>query len=260
MYKDKKRPFLEEPVYHGCPISWAERYFRGKVAIFRKKNKEFDSFLKGLAKEIQKRQLTYCDNILLLINGEAKVNWVSPKNSLFRTLIKLYNYDFSARQAVDHIERCYISYQRLLNDTLVMSNEYQIISERTSWDSSIKDYVKLSLSPKRKDPLDLEPYWIRIKFCQMQIEQSDYPYNPYPDCDNKIELVADESTYEDSLRLFDYYNGNRFTKRIIKCAIDELSKNKIIDNPIKFKTKYDNGVLYRVNVHRYQKLKEEKYW
>ena len=37
----------------------------------------------------------------------------------------------------------------------------------------------------------LEPYWIRVCFCSMQIERSDYPYNGYPDDDNKIDLIIE---------------------------------------------------------------------
>lgn len=65
---DRKRPFLEEPVYHGCPISWAERFFQGKVSEFRKANKEFDSFLIGIEQEIRERKITYWENILLFIS------------------------------------------------------------------------------------------------------------------------------------------------------------------------------------------------
>ena len=54
---DRKRPFLEEPVYHGCPISWAERFFQGKVSEFRKTNKEFDLFLIGIEQEIKNEKL-----------------------------------------------------------------------------------------------------------------------------------------------------------------------------------------------------------
>ena len=237
--------------------------FQGKVSEFRKTNKEFDLFLIGIEQEIKKRKITHCDNILLLINGGAKVNWISPKKSLFRTLIKLYNYDFSPKQAVDHIEQCYTRYQRLLNDELEMGNDYEIFTARIRWDSSVKDFVKLTLSPKRKDPLILEPYWIRVSFCSMQIERSDCPYNDYPDDDNKIDLIADESTYEDALSLFDYCNGNRFSRRIMDITIGKLIENKIISKqPDETISKYSKTRLftYSVNVKRYLKLKEDKGW
>lgn len=257
--KERERPFLEEPVFHGCPISCSETYFQQKVKEFRKTNKDFDSFLVGIRQEILLRKITYCDNILLFINGGAKTNWVSPKKSLFRILIKLYNYDFSAKQAVDHIEKCYLKYQRMLNDDFEMSNEYELFTARVRWDSSIRDFVKLSLSPKRKDPLVLEPYWMRITFCSMQIERGDCPYNDYPDGDNKIDLVADESIYEEALQLFDYYNGNRFAIKIMDTAIKELIKNKIISKkPDEAVSEYSKTRLfiYQVNERRYLKLKE----
>ena len=257
---DRKRPFLEEPVYHGAPLSWAEQYFQERVKEFRKENEEFDLFLKGIDQEISQRKITYCDNILLFIKGEAKVNWVSPAKSLFRTLIKLYNYDFSPRQAVDHIEACYAKYQRLLNDELEMCGEYEFYTARTRWDSSIKDFVELDLSPKRKNPLVLEPYWVRVKFCAMQVQGNNHPYNAFPERDNEIEVIAEESTYDDALRLFDCYNGNHFAKRIMDIAVKELIKHHIIRREPDvaicklINTKY---LLYSFNIRRYEKLKED---
>lgn len=258
---DRTRSFLEEPHYSGCPcISNSRRYFRSKLEEFRKNNTEFDVFLKGIEQEIINRKITYCDNILLFIKGEAETNWISPSRSLFRALIKLYNYDFSAKQAVDHIERCHISYQRLLNDKLEMNNEYEIFTTRSRWDSSIKDFVELSLSPKRENTHEYKPYFIRVTFCSLQVDLGSYPYNSYPTCDNKIDLIADESSYDDAISLFDYCNGNRFARRVMDVAIKELIKNKIIgEYPIDAESALSKTPLrlYQVKMKRYLKIKED---
>jgi hypothetical protein len=248
---ERKRPFIEEPAYYGCPISWAERFFQSKVEEYRKENKEFDLFLIELKDEILKQNITYCDNIIQLIDGKAKTNWVSPKNSLFRMLIKLYNYDFSGSQAVDHIKRCYLAYQRLLSDELEIVNEYEVLAQRTIWNSSIRDFVRLTIVPKREDHLKVEPYFVRVLFCSMQIQDSNYPYNGYLQCDNEVNLCSDISLYEDSLRLFDYYNGNRFSKRVMKIAVSEMIKHNIISDPVEIKTPYYSALLYNVNIKRY---------
>ena len=124
------------------------------MSELRKENKEFDSFLIGIEQEIRERKITYCDNILLFISGGAKVNWVTPKKSFFRTLIKLYNYDFSPKQAVYHIERCYSNYQKLLNDEFEMDNDYELFTARIRWDSSMKDFVKINFVSKEKKSFD----------------------------------------------------------------------------------------------------------
>lgn len=258
MSNDRTRPYIEEPVFHGCPISWARKYFQGQVEKYRKNYREFDAFLQEIKEDIQKRNIKYCDNILQLIDGKAQTNWVSPRKSLFRQLLKLYNYDFSGKQAVDYIERCYTSYQRLVNDVLLMGNEYEIFTARTIWDSSIRDFVKLSLCPKQKNPLELEPYFINVTFCSLQIDSGTYPYNPGLSSDNKISLVADNQTFEDALYLFDYYNGNHFVKRIIEITISELSKNKIIEKQCEYKNKYSKSAVYKVKVKRYYKVDPSK--
>ena len=258
---DRKRPFLEAPVYHGGSLSYCgDRYFQGKVQEFREKNKEFDLFLIGIDQEIRQRKITYCDNILLFIDGKAKVNWVAGTRSLFRILIKLYNYDYSPRQAVNHIEKCYTKYQRLLNDELKMGDEYEFYIARSHWDSSIKDFVEISLSPKRSGPRVLAPYCIRVKFCSLQIVESNIPDNPYPNSENEIRLIAEESTYDDALLLFDYCNGNHFARRIMDITVKELNKHDIIRyEPKEVLNKFINIkiLLYSFNIRRYEKLKKD---
>ena len=81
--------------------------------------------------------------------------------------------------------------------------------------------------------------------------------------DNKIDLIADESTYEDALSLFDYCNGNRFARRIMDITIKKLAENKIISKqPDETVSKYSKTHLFTcsVNVKRYLKLKEDKRW
>ena len=258
MSNDRTRPFIEEPVFHGCPISWARKYFQSQVEKYRKNFGEFDTFLLEIKEEIQKRNLKYCDNILKLINGESEANWVSPKKSLFRQLIKLFNYDFSGKQAVDYIERCYKSYQRLLNDKLLMGNEYEIFTTRTMWDSSTRDFIKLALCPKQKDLLELEPYFINVTFCSLQVDRGSYPYNPGIASDDAISIAADDSTFEDALYLFDYYNGNLFVKHVFDKATSELEKNKIIEKLCEYKAGFSKCTLYRVMVKRCYKVDESK--
>ena len=97
----------------------------------------------------------------------------------------------------------------------------------------------------------------------MQIKRSDCPYNDYPDDDNKIDLIADELTYEDALSLFDYCNGNYFARRIMDITIKKLIENQIISKqPDETVSKYSKIHLftYSVKVKRYLKLKEDKGW
>ena len=100
-------------------------------------------------------------------------------------------------------------------------------------------------------------------FCSIQIKRSNCTYNDYPDDDNKIDLIAGESTYEDALSLFDYCNGKYFARRIMDITIKKLIENQIISKqPDETVSKYSKIHLfaYSVSVKRYLKLKEDKGW
>ena len=229
MEKERARPFLLEPVYHGAPLSWVQKYFRGRLHSFRKENAEFDEFLNGIEKEINERQLDYCGNILLFLNGEAEPNWISPKNSLFKMFIKLYNYDFSSKQAVDYIEKCHETYLFLIDNKLKLSNEYSVYSKRNRWDGSTIDYLEISLSPIKETKDWDDYYFIDLVFGSYQEHNRDLDYS----CNLEIHIKSGREIYEDSLKLFDYYQGNKYLNQVLQFAISELLKKKIITGPHK---------------------------
>lgn len=228
MEKDRTRPFLLEPVYHGAPISWAQKYFRGRLSGFRKENPEFDEFLTGIEKIIIERKIDYCGNILLFLKGEAETNWVSPRNSLFRMFIKLFNYDFSSKQAVDYIEKCHGVYLFLSKNELRLSNEYRVYSKRSRWDGNVIDYLEISLSPKKEIKDWDEYYFIDLTFGCFQERGRDVDYS----CNTEIIIRSGREIYEDSLKLFDYYQGNKYLNAVLKFATTELLKRRIISGPV----------------------------
>ncbi len=197
MDNDRTRPFLEEPVYNGVPLSWVTKFLQSKLKKYRESNPLFDEYLSNVYKEIKGRDLSYCDNILLFLEGNAKPNWITPHKFLLRTFIKLFNYDFSSKQTVDYIEKCHSAYEFLLNNELKVSSEYSIFTKSCSWDNNSRNFMKLSLEPvKQFDNYD-ESYWIDITFCSLQDSLSD------PDFfgDNEIELKCGKTIYQDALSL-----------------------------------------------------------
>lgn len=227
MEKERTRPLLLEPIYHGAPMSWVQNYFRGKLSGFRKNNPEFDGFLKGIEKIITTRKLSYCNNILLFLKGEAEANWVSPKNSLFRMFIKLFNYDFSSRQAVDYIEKCHDVYLFLLNNELELSNQYEVFSKRNRWDGNTIDFLEISLSPIEETKDIDDYYFIDLIFASYQERGRDVDCL----CDTEIIIRSGRDIYEDSLKLFDYYQGNKYLNSVLSFATKELLNKKIISGP-----------------------------
>ena len=254
MNNDRTRPFLEEPVYRCAPVSWATEYFRSKLKEYRRNNPLFDEYLNKIREEIEGRKLSYCGNILLFLKGETKTNWVSPSKSLLRTFVKLFNYDFSAKQTVDYIERCHLVYDRLLNDELKVSNEYRIFAKTCSWDGNTRDFVQLSLEPaKNPDNFD-DFYWVDITFCSLQATLGDVDFFG----DNKIEFISGKAIYEDALSLFDYYQGSKFLNKCLDFATSQLIKYRIVNKPVKIIFEFADALFYKINKHLTFKIKQEE--
>lgn len=223
--KDRTRPFLPEPVFHGAPASCAERYFQNRFERFREEHQDFDKFLDEIHNEIIRRNLDYCDNIILFLRGEVKPNWISPSDSLLRMFIKLYNYDFSPSQAVDYIEKCHKTYLYLLNDKLKLSNEYETSIRKCHYDGRHREFIEVSLIPVNP-PKDWDDYyWINIIFCSLQNTIGDPDYFG----DTKISIMSGRQIYEDSLRLFDLYQGSKYLHRVLDFTIEKQAKEQLAD-------------------------------
>ena len=254
MNNDRTRPFLEEPVYSGVPVSWATKFLQSKLRKYRQDNPLFDEYLNKTHEEIEGRELSYCDNILLLLKGEAKANWITPSKSLLRTFIKLFNYDFSVKQTVDYIEKCHRVYDYLLNNELKVSNEYKIFAKTCFWDGNTRDFVQLSLEPvKNPDNYD-DYYWVDIVFCSLQESLGDVDFFG----DNEIDFRSGKAIYQDALSLFDYYQGSKFLNKCLEFAISELTKYRIIDKPAKVTYKHTDALFYRINKHLTFEIKQEE--
>ena len=242
MDNDRTRPFLLEPVYRGAPVSWSESYFQGRLRQYRDNHPEFDEYLINIGNEITKRELTYCENILLFVKGYAKTNWVSPARSLFKTFIKFFNYDFSSKQTVDYIEKCYLVYEFLMNNKYEMDKEYNIFSKSCAWDNNTRDFVHLYLNPVNK-PKDLDEYfWIDINFCSLQVPLGSDHFG-----DTEIKIRSGRDIYEDALSLFDRFQESKFLHKCLDTAISELRKYRVIEKPHQITGRFYTALFYRIN-------------
>ena len=79
----RTREWIHKPVFNGAPVSWAQKYFRGRLEKFREEHKQFDEFLIEIGKLIKVENNQDFDNITKFIDGEAETNWVSPRNTLY---------------------------------------------------------------------------------------------------------------------------------------------------------------------------------
>lgn len=244
MSTNRTRPFILRPVVDGAPTWWAQKHFQDRLSKFRRENPEFHDFLVEIEKTIVDRKLDYCDNIILFIKGEAKTNWISTGKSIFSMFILLFNYDFSSEQSVDYIEKCRKTYVYLLNDKLEISNEYKTYTKESSWDGSTRDFLNISFSPTKK-PENLDDYYyLNIDFCSLQRPKGER-MDPYSS-DTKIKLCSQRDIYEDSLMLFDYFQGAAYLNSVLKFAIKEMLRKKIISGPIDMDYGYSILPVYKI--------------
>ena len=255
MDNDRTRPFLLEPVYHGAPTSCTQKYFNSKLKQYRKDHPEFDEYLINVKNEIKNRELTYCKNILSFLDCEAIANWITPVRSFFRMFIKFYNYDFSAKQTVDYIEKCHDVYEFLMNNKYKLSKDYKIYSKSCTWDNNTRDFIELSLDPvNQSDDWD-DYFWVTINFCSLQIVDLDKNHF----CDTEIKIRSGRDIYDDALTLFDLYQGCKFLHKCLDTAISELIKHRIINKPDKVINSFTTALFYKINKPHCFKVGSKKY-
>ena len=242
MNNDRTRPFLLEPVYHGAPASWSEKYFQGKLKEYRDNNPKFDEYLKEIENVLRQKKLLYYRNILHFLEGDAKTNWVSPTNSLLRTFIRFFNYDFSAKQTVDYINKSHQAYVQLLDSEYTLFKEYEIVSKRCRWDGNTRDFINVKLKPIKEPNYRDDYYWIDISFCSLQEMGGD------PDCfgDTEITIRSGRSIYKDALYLFDYYQGSKFLHKCLDFAISKMITNNLIERPVEMNYMYFKAQFYAI--------------
>lgn len=253
MSKKRLRPLLLRPVFHGAPISWARKFFQQQLEKYRQANPDFDSFLKGIEQIIWDRYEPFYSNILKFLRGEAETNWVSTGDSLLEMFIKLYNYDFSSRQAVNYIKTCHKIYDYLLSNQLKLANEYQIITKTCRWDGITHNFLDIDLVPASKLENQDDYYWIKITFCPLQRIERSIDYFD----DTKIELISDRDIYEDALCLFDRYQGSRFFNQCLDLAIVELLKHNLVSKPITIDKTSFKYLFYKIGRQNFFKITDK---
>ena len=243
MFKDRTRPFIKAPFFCGAPMNHYKEYFVARLKEYRKQNPIFDSFLKEIEKIIVKDGSGVYKNILMFLKGEPEPNYVSPNKSVFRLFIKLYNYDFSPQQAFNYIESCYFLYFKMLNTRYKLSNRYEVFSQRTRWDGSTRDFLKISLEKTDKIHYDSEIYSLELTFCSLQETNQELGFAS----DTSLKIISHEDKYEDALILFDYYQGEKYLKGVLSRAVSDLLDKGIIVGPTKVIYSFDDLDFYKIN-------------
>ena len=210
---ERTREIIYKPVFKGAPLSWVTKYFRNRFMSFRKEHLEFDTFLKELVVYLKQDNIEAYQNIILLIEDKGEPNWISPKDSLFDVLIRIYNLCLSSKQAYEYIKNCYSLYLAMLDSDYKLDNYIEHSIRRSRWDGKNRNFVEVSISPVNRDNF------------HFNITTSDFITDDYimfmPDV--YIEVKGDTDLYLDTLSLFENYQSCQLYNKLFKTVISSLT-------------------------------------
>ena len=244
MIEKRNREFIEKPIFCGAPISFARQYFRTRFSKFRNEHPQFNEFLIGLNIKLKEEKGDQFNNIIKLIDGEGDTNWISPKKCMFDALIKIYNYCFSPSQALTYIKRCYRLYMFMLNSDYQIDTIHDFSLRRSKWDSKARKFVEVIVEPIFP-PKDIDDtFWFNVTTSSLFVSGLSI-LSP----DITIQLGKGKDIINDALSLFDYYQDELLSKKIIKTVIDGLVEKDVFINE---KTYEHSGCL----CHEYEVIGE----
>ena len=207
MFEDRKREWIQKPQYCGCPISWATKFFQGKLFAFRKEHPQFDAFLKEIGEMIKDKKSRGYQKLIKFINGEPETNWVCTNNSIFSVFVDLFNLCLSPKQAVKYIQKCHQVYLKMLLDKYSLYKEYEIELFRSHYDGVAKKHVKAYVLPNNK-----ENYSYRITISPLQLDFNDLILSS----NVEIKLLSSDPIYQYALSLFEYYSYEKLPRSALR--------------------------------------------
>lgn len=210
---ERTREIIYKPVFKGAPMSWVTKYFRNRFISFRKEHIEFDAFLKELVVYLKQDNNSAYQNIILLIEDKGEPNWISPKDSLFDVLIRIYNLCLSAKQAYEYIKNCYSLYLDMLDSDYKLDSSVEHSIRRSRWDGKNRNFVETFVSPVNRDNF------------HFNITTSDLIIDDYimfmPDV--YIEVKGDTDLYLDALSLFENYQSCQLYNKLFDITVSTLT-------------------------------------
>ena len=232
----RKRPFLDKPVVYGCLIGHANSFFTNIFINFRKEHKEFDEFLNDIKSIIEKEDLSYIDNILKFLSNKPQTNWISTRDSLFAAFTRIYNYDYSAQQAVKYIKQCHSIYDELLNDDYKVSNHYETSIKRALWDGVVREFIDITVSSHKNND-----YFYRLTLSSLQVDGQSF------DVDNMVYFSHDKTIYDDALMLFDHQQGDKLFNKVKNITLSKLVEQHIMVPKYEYTFYGHKAVGYRID-------------
>ena len=138
-----------------------------------------------------------------------------------------YNLEYkNIKPTDDSIVLCYKKgYVYLNNDSLKISNEYNVIQKNNTWDRKLSKYIDINVSPIEL-PKDFDDQYF-INLVIGATEKSCFTSGNIMG-DVSVNMRSSRDIYEDAMWLFEYYQGCPYLNKVLEFTIRELKKKKII--------------------------------
>ena len=184
----------------------------------------FDSYLNDLAALLsEKEDCDYGGLKQFLECKNVKFGWVYGRlhKTMFDTLIKLYNWQFSPKEAFKYINRCHKWYAFMKNaDYRFYTDPEIVITEKLTCKGNKKQILKAYLAPKRQPRNDDYVYSFRIS---LHLTASGV-LNRVDHGSYEIELESGREELEDALNLFTKHQDRSLQNKLIETCLERMPK------------------------------------
>lgn len=115
------RNYIPKLYVEGVPASESLNYVKKQVIKYRERYSDFDKYLKDLKIVLEDKYQALNE---IFDNTFRFTSNVLGRDSIFNTLVKLYNYHFSIEQSYDYINRLYDIHKKLIDGRLEVTSFY----------------------------------------------------------------------------------------------------------------------------------------
>ena len=248
MLEERKREFIEKPLILGVPPSRATEYLQGRLSIFRKEHSDFDEFLKKVRIHLKNSKEAYYENLIKFLDGKSEANWISPRGTIFDTMIKIYNRCLSPKQAFEYIEKSRKLYTRMTSIDYELDNSFNIYTKTSRWDRKERKFIDCTLL-SNKNPVNPEYSWsFDITFSDFIVVDSINDITAHADI--SIEVVSHKNIYKDAFALFDNYQNREFKRKLLDSTISAFISNGVIKSKEKIQIEHYDEYAYQLLIDK----------
>ena len=175
-----KRNYIPRLVIDSVPASDSLEYVKRCVKGYRKQARTFDNYLKELNEILTPNWI----EVIGVLNGDfTRTNKIIGKNSIFNTLVKLYNYNFTAFETYDYGNMCLFYLKK------ITKSRFEVVNISVGNNNTLDFEIKAVFNDEDK----YKDYWPLSIYFNVNNELSAF----------SLKFETDNEKIEDGYILFD---------------------------------------------------------